>query len=1164
MPLAEFLTHALRRRSVAGQPWHRQRPLRVVAALLFGYALLGFLVVPALVRHYLPGSLRESLGLEASLGDLRLNPFSFRLEADDFRLAESNGAPLAAFRRLVVDFELSSLFRWAWTFADISLEQPEFDLVLEKDGRLNVARILAALPPDSDPDPALENPEAAPPRLFLHRLGVSGARIGFTDQRHTTPASTTLGPLELQFTRITTLREQRGPGTLDAGLPGGAKLAWAGEFALHPLASAGTVTLSGLKPAAFWDFAQPHLALAPPGGVLDASFAYDFASAKGTTTLRTDAMRLDLRDLLLQKPGATAPMLALQRVAVDGGRFDLAGNQLTLGRVSLQGGRVAAALDPRGVLDWESVLAPTPPDAPATAPDAAWRAVVDTVSVENVAVDVYDETRNAPLGLALLARRVGFALTAASGKDGPAIALSRGGVELGDIVLSTGPERSPLGSIARLAVEDAAVDLAAQRLQAAKLSIADLRTAIHRQPDGQLREIVLASVPDPVTPLPLSHAVAQWSAALGEFALSGLDASVADTSTTPALEYGVKGGSLTLKGIDTASTAPLHLDAVLPVVQGGEVRLQGTANADGSAADIGLRLSNVALMPLAPLVAVDTTLKLESGTLSADASIALRSPPGTDMSLQVSGSAGVDELLLLEAASGARFLSWNSLAASGITFSSIPEHLNITELRLSGANAKVVVQKDRSVNLAAVMREPVAATATTERVATVAPAPAVEVVPVPVAAAPVSAAASAAEPFPLSIDRIRVEDSLVDFADYSLVLPFVARIEGLKGVAKGISAAADSRATLSFSGRVGEYGEADIDGQLAPFDPTHYTDIEIAFRNIALTPLSPYSATFAGRTIKAGDLDLSLQYKIDNQKLLGKNEVVLQNFRLGESVKSADAVNLPLDLAIALLSDSKGRIDLAVPVSGDVGDPKFSYGSVIWKAIGNLITGVVTAPFRALGSLFGGGQDEQVQALRFGSGSAELMPMERQRIAKLATALAARPKLGVRVPAATHPGRDGYALRRLQLRREHAVEMGYELAAGEDPGPVSYSNGKSQRVLEKLLAAREGESANDTFAAGWTKTQGRAPERVNAALALVGRGSPDHDYYRELYLYLVQRTPEPPGQMTALARARAEAVSAEFRARGVEAARVSIGKAVPMQKATPAGVMLPLELVAAG
>jgi hypothetical protein len=205
-----------------------------------------------------------------------------------------------------------------------------------------------------------------------------------------------------------------------------------------------------------------------------------------------------------------------------------------------------------------------------------------------------------------------------------------------------------------------------------------------------------------------------------------------------------------------------------------------------------------------------------------------------------------------------------------------------------------------------------------------------------------------------------------------------------------------------------------------------------------------------------------------------------------------------------------------------------------------------------------------VQAIRFKSGSAELMPMERQRIAKVATALSQRPRLAVRVPAATHAERDGYALRRVELRRLHAAEMGYELAALEDPGPVSYSNGRSQRALEKLLAVRGGEDAPDRFAASWAKKQGREPERVNAALALVGRGSPDHEFYRAMYLELVNTTPEPPGGMQALAAARAEAISAEFRARGVEAARVSIGTAAPMQKAKPSGVMLPLELVAAG
>lgn len=1141
-----------------GVPWYRQRLLRIAAGVLASYAAVGFLLLPAVLKHMLPGSLHDALGVQASLSGVSFNPFTLRLEMRDLRVNEANGVPLASVQRIVADAEASSLFHWAWTFAEISLDQPELDLVIEKDGRLNLARVALALPPEPD-----ANADEAPARILLHRVDLRAARLRFSDLSGAAPASTEIGPSDLHVTRLSTLPGQRGIGTLDVQMAGGARMSWEGEIGLHPLASAGTLRLAELKPAAFHDFLRSQLLLDPVGGSLALSLAYELAAAGEKLSFSTHDMRLDLRDLLLRKPGAAKPLLSLGAVTVEGGSFDLAGNRLVVGNLGISGGALAAGIDVNDVLDWETLVVPAASATvavPAQAP-APWSAEVANVAIDGISVDVYDQTRNAPLGLALTLKRAGFAVQAGPGKEGPAIRLSGAALEAADIALSTGAERAALGTIARLELAGAEVDVAAEQLSAARLSIDGLHTALHRERDGSIREISLASVPDPVTPLPVTHAASEWRVRLGEFRLGGLDLALADTGTTPAITYAVAGGSLSLKNIDTAGTTPLQLEAKLPVSQGGEISLSGTASADGSTADVALRIATLALSPLAPLVAQDTTLLLDAGTLSTQLDIAYRSPAADPLALRVSGGASLDGLRLREAEGGGHFLGWTSLEAAGLDFSLGPDHLGITELRLKGADAKVVVQKDRSVNLAGVMREPATAPEArgpTTAVASAAPAGA-SATPSP----PVSEAASAPEAFPVVIDRIRVENSVVDFADYSLVLPFAARIEGLKGVAKGISSDANGRATLAFSGRVGEYGEADIDGQLAPFDPTHFTDIEIAFRNIALTPLSPYSATFAGRTIKAGDLDLSLQYKVDNQKLLGKNEVVLQNFKLGESVKSKDAVSLPLDLAIALLSDSKGRIDLAVPVSGDVGDPKFSYGHLIWKAIGNLITGVVTAPFRALGSLFGGAE-EQVQAIRFKSGSAELMPMERQRIAKVATALSQRPRLAVRVPAATHAERDGYALRRFELRRLHATEMGYELAAGEDPGPVSYSNGRSQRALEKLLAVRGGDDAADRFAASWAKKQGREPERVNAALALVGRGSPDHEFYRAMYLELVNTTPEPPGGMQALAAARAEAISAEFRTRGVEAARVSIGKAAPMQKAKPSGVMLPLELLAAG
>ena len=120
--------------------------------------------------------------------------------------------------------------------------------------------------------------------------------------------------------------------------------------------------------------------------------------------------------------------------------------------------------------------------------------------------------------------------------------------------------------------------------------------------------------------------------------------------------------------------------------------------------------------------------------------------------------------------------------------------------------------------------------------------------------------------------------------------------------------------------------------------------------------------------IAAGRMGVDLQYKIDKGALLGENKVELANFTLGERIEAPGALNLPLDLAGALLTDSDGPIALAVPVKGNVNEPEFSYGHVIWQAITTVLTNIVTAPFRAL---FGGGNE--VESIAFDPGRAALL-----------------------------------------------------------------------------------------------------------------------------------------------------------------------------------------------
>jgi hypothetical protein len=407
---------------------------------------------------------------------------------------------------------------------------------------------------------------------------------------------------------------------------------------------------------------------------------------------------------------------------------------------------------------------------------------------------------------------------------------------------------------------------------------------------------------------------------------------------------------------------------------------------------------------------------------------------------------------------------------------------------------------------------------------------------------------------------VRVVNGAVDFADLSLVLPFATNVHKLQGAASRISSDPKSRTMLKFEGGVGQFGDVRVSGQLAPFQPKTFTDIDVAFRNVEMTTLSPYTATFAGRKIASGRLDLGLQYKIENDALKGNNTILLRDFTLGERVKSPDAKDLPLDLAVALLKDSEGKIDLAVPVEGNVDKPEFSIGGVIMTAIGNALGKLVTAPFRALGAAFGSSDGAAADSVSFDPGRSTLAPPEQEKLKTLADALAKRPALQLTVHGGVDPVADGRALNARALDTALASKLGVAPAPGEVAGQVAFGDAKTQRALEAIAAERGGEGAVEAFQKTFEASAGRPAQRVNPALALLGQGSEDEAFYRALYDALVRTAPRPEGDLAQLAAQRSAAVKRRLTEGGaLNDARVVIGKAAS-GSATKAGVPSALEL----
>ncbi len=1169
----------------------------VLVVLVAAYTLAGFFLVPRLLKTYVPRYVQEQLDRRAEIGEVRLNPFLFKLEVTRFRLTEADGRPLLGFERLFVDFELSSLFRRAWTFAEIQLEAPRLEVVLAPDGRLNMADLIDAF---SRGEPAEPPKPTAARRVLLQHLLVRNGLLSFTDRSGRTAQTATIEPIDLEFHDLTTLPGRRGPYAISATLTGGGVVDWEGEVSLVPLRSTGRLALRGFPLATAWRFVQEDIALAEPAGRLQAEGGYQFAYRDGTTALEVDSVVVAVAGLVLTRRGDRTPLLTLEEIRVAGGRGDLVSRDLTVAEISLSRGRVAATMARDGILDWQSLavgapapaaasrtlVAPAPVVGPSTssAPARPWRLAVDKVHVEKVALSFTDQSRSEPLGIDVADLTVDLSARLETGRAGLTGLVQDLGVKLADVAAhgAGGAKTQPLSSLNQVLVEGGRIDLGRRRIALSRVAVTGGATTLVRAAYGSLPQMKMLSAADQGKGAPRRAAVTgvrpasgtsqatPWTVTVAKLELGEHRLAVSDRSVTPAVALDVTGIKVSVRDVRTDGKKPFPFDASFRVGKAGRVTAKGRVAPDGSAADTTLSVARLALTPAQPYLARYADISLRAGEASTSGRLTYRATRGR-AALTYTGSANVDGVQVVEASAGDPVVAWKSLHAADLRFGLGPDKLEIDEVRLTGLDGKLVIFKDKSVSVAKLLK-PAGASAsapapggpspgTPATSGTSAPAPSAGPA---TSRAPSPSPAAAAPGFPVVIERIRIDDSAMNFADLSLVLPFAAQVHALNGVIVGLGSDPATRATMKLEGRVDEFGALKVDGALSAFRPKDFTDVTVIFRNVPMSTLTPYSVTFAGRRIVAGTMNLNLQYKIDHSALVGENKVVLQKLQLGERVESPGAMQLPLDLAIAILSDAQGRIDIALPVRGNVDAPQFSYGHLIWQALVTVVKRIVASPFRALAGLFGG-DAEKLQIIVFEPGSDAVSPPERQKLQRVAEVLGKRTRLKLTVHGGYETKVDGEALRSLHVRQALAGRLGVTVKPGEDPGPVAFDRVKSQRTLEALLTERAGSKALDEFQAGYEKRTGKKVDRANAILALIGRGSGDRAFYEALFRRLVELAPLGEGEITALGRRRGEAAARVLRERaGTAADRVQVGDTRAADRAEGDAVPTRLELGAVG
>lgn len=584
-----------------------------------------------------------------------------------------------------------------------------------------------------------------------------------------------------------------------------------------------------------------------------------------------------------------------------------------------------------------------------------------------------------------------------------------------DFVLEgTGPASGEVVRAASLRFAGVAAGGGAGAITAETLAIAGLEVSLDRAPGGSIRLLRIlpkASGDTPAEAPPI---------AIARIDLADARLTFDERSTPRRGRYTLQPLTAVVTGFRSDGATPLRLEAS-GSLNGRPLKVAGTTAGDFSRADVTIRLNGLPMAAALPYLPDFPALELISGTLSVDGRVRYAAAARGNPQLDFGGTVDLDGFRLRELVRNSDLFRFQTLRLSGLSWDG--RALVIDEGRLIRPVGQVALLADGQFNYGFLLDEGTSLadaqarlsgrkTATkkltrAERRAARAKADAEKAARAQARTLP---GPRAAEPeLPFTVRDLRIESGSLVFSDFVIEPAFQARIEAVRGHVRDLTNQPGKVARIALDGQVVDrFAPVRIEGRMNLFDYAENTDMKLEFRNIDLPVFNPYSGTYAGYAIAKGKLTATLDYRVQDSALKAQHKVVIDQLEWGEATESQQKVGLPVRFATSILKDRNGVITLELPVAGTVDDPEFSLMPLVWKALGQFMGKLVTAPFRALGGLFA--DKEDAQFVDFAPGSAAPPPGSEAVFQELGRALAERPALRLDIPAAPGLAADADAM----------------------------------------------------------------------------------------------------------------------------------------------------------
>ena len=378
-------------------------------------------------------------------------------------------------------------------------------------------------------------------------------------------------------------------------------------------------------------------------------------------------------------------------------------------------------------------------------------------------------------------------------------------------------------------------------------------------------------------------------------------------------------------------------------------------------------------------------------------------------------------------------------------------------------------------------------------------------------------AVSVSVPLPVVIiDSIVMHQGQIHFTDTTVNPNFSTSLSSMELLVTNVTTNPADEAKIKFQSNLDENGKISTETLIKPLAQPLEMETTFSLNDYALGVLTPYVGKYTGRELKDGKLDLTMDYTIGGNKLTASHKVLVQRFEFGKSVESKDALHLPFGLAVGLLEDPQGKINIALPVTGDMSDPKFEYTHLIFQVIRNFFFKLITEPFSILGSMLGGSETgtDELGYVRFAPGKADLIDKQKQKMLTLIKGLKQRLKLRLEIDGTYDPQADWKEIQADIFTKD------YEKLRRE-------SDRSEGKVYQLLYQRRFGILKLWTLAKKYKEGVGDYQ---------------DEKLDQEIKRQLIENAPPDLGALGVLAQARAQIVHDFLIASGFDAQRLSIGQ----------------------